>query len=131
MAEAADTIEPRPADSSACRRFNLGDAMIVTAATAIVLGLERNQVARLPTAVRTWWRVARQLAGWEIWPYRFPRGEVLDQLVTGIIGWVWNVLVGILIAWTPAALLIRFRRPRPPLASLVRQPGLAACLAAT
>lgn len=40
-------------------------------------------------------------------------------------------VMGFLVAWTPTVLILRSRRPRPPLRRLTRQPGFAAGLAGT
>ena len=39
--------------------------------------------------------------------------------------------IGVLVAWTPTALWLRLRRPRPTLRRLARQPGFAAGVAGT
>jgi hypothetical protein len=40
-------------------------------------------------------------------------------------------VMAVLVTWTPTVLLLRLRRPRPPLHRLARQPGFAAGLAGT
>ncbi len=113
---------PPVLDAERCRRFTLGDAMILVAAVAVGLAisrfgiefmwrdLSRIQVPRLDTwmAWKNFLFGPNQLA---INATRFANLIVLNNLV-------WLVL---------AVVLIRLRRPRPPLRALWRQPGFAAC----
>lgn len=94
------------------RRFSVGDAMILTAAVAAAITLDR----RAPLALL----------------------EALDQFdLSRAGGWVRaiyrlrnplnRVALPILIFATPAWLLMRIRRPRPPRDRILRQPGFIAC----
>lgn len=94
----------RPAE----RPFTLLDAMILVASVA--LGLS----------------VLRRWTG----PHLFaPFGGSLS--LSRRIHFLRQVLGILTLSWTPAALIVRLRRPRPPLREIARQPGLIASLAVT
>ena len=90
--------------TKANRKFTLLDGMILTAATAVGMGLMRSRGFQWP-----------QTRGW-LW--------YTSVLLEGI--WSsWQMLI----ALTPALLLIRFCHPRPRLGKTLGQPGVLACCA--
>jgi hypothetical protein len=97
-----------------CRRFGLGDAMILVAAVAI--GLRITQ-----TAFSNLWRDLRppvdKITGRINWP---------QHQLSSILMYANDVMVAFLVCMSVAFLIIRLRRPRPPLRVLIRQPGVAA-----
>ena len=109
MAEAAVTDIGRPRS----RPFALGDAMILIVALALGLALAGPGIVIIADAIRTVpHKHFRTLAG------AVPLGRFLNIVVL-------NFLFFLL----PAFLILRLKRPRPPLRSLIRQPGFAACAA--
>ncbi len=98
-------MNPRPAPQ---RTFTLVDLVILGTATAAGFAIFRALRIDLPIHDRP--------LG-ESWPSR-----IADQ---GLLA-----LVPFLITWTLAFPLIRLRSPRRPFRRLVRQPGMAGCLAA-
>lgn len=88
-----------------CRRFTLLDAMILVAATAAGLAGMRLYYPEFLTEAR----------------YRpDPHGWAIS-----VILWV-EASLPLFLAWTLAFLVLRFRRPRPPIRRVLRQPGPAA-----
>ncbi|MDG3006867.1 hypothetical protein [Paludisphaera mucosa] len=108
-----DPIGVSPAITPCTRRpFGLSDAMILVAAAAIGLAL-----ARTPAAF-----VAHMFSRM---PSRPPVHRTFAYLYDG-----FAAAFPMVAALTLAAILLRFRRPRPTFRRLVRQPGLIACAAA-
>ncbi len=112
---------PDPAPER-CRRFNLGDAMILIAAGAI--GLAQARVA-----IEFMWRdlatiKVPRLDSWVAWQ-GFLFGA--NQLLVNATHFGTAILLTFLIWLILAVLIIRLRRPRPPARSLFRQLGFAAC----
>ena len=91
----------RPTGAEVDRRPGIGDVMTLVAASALALAGLRGLAARAPLTLGVGPRV---------------------YLAAGF--WVLSSL-------TPAALLARLRRPRPPLRALARRPGFAATAAVT
>lgn len=121
------TPHDRPAIADApagCRRFTIGDAMILVAAAGIGLALTRGvttfMVRNLATApvprLDSW-------AGWRLFLF----GP--NQLLKNFARFANLVFLQHLIWFVLASVLIRLRPPRPPLRSLWRQPGFATCAA--
>ncbi len=109
MAEAAvtDIAPPEP------RPFTLGDAMIFIIALALSLALARPGIIVIADAIRTVPQSHfRTLAG------AVQLGRFLNIVVL-------NFLFFLVLAF----LIIRLKRPRPPLRTLIHQPGFAACAA--
>jgi hypothetical protein len=103
------------------RRFNLGDAMILVAASALGLVV-------MP-ALLDGWRygvVDDRLA-------QFARPDILHQLIA-LLAWASTrlglILLPMLAAWTLAFVLLRLRRPRPAPRRMARQAGMITCSAA-
>ena len=104
-------MEPyKPAD----RKFTLLDAVILLAATAIGLAGVREYFDMLFTQ-----------------SFRLPSGGWTPGAILGHIPRVLEILFPLLVAWTPAVLVLRLRRPRPVLRRLFLQPGASACGAIT
>jgi hypothetical protein len=90
-------------------KFTIFDAMIVVAATAMGFALLRSLLTE---------------------GFLFRQESVITRTV--YIAQCANQLVfPFLTAWTFAFLVMRLRQPRPPLRRLARQPGMAACSAAS
>jgi hypothetical protein len=104
-----------PLPSKPVRRFNLGDAMILIAATAVGLGLMRTfafEVIRDQRPIN-------------------PRLDTFGSRVVMQVALAAVVLTPLLAMLSVAVLILRLRRPRPLLRKLTRQPGMVASLAAT
>jgi hypothetical protein len=117
------------AEPTGCREFRLSDAMILLAGLAISLSMDAylflffadsfsrffreasDSVTVLFTNPRMFWKFVQIDLRNSMW-YGL---QVLELLLGGMI---------------PAFLVIRLRRPRPPLRSLIRQPGTVAAMAA-
>jgi hypothetical protein len=104
-----DTPMPRP---TAARRFTLLDGMILIGAIAVALGVLRGHPAKIHW--RQYWNRSGSNVGW-------PDAQFVLYLVV--------VAMPPAASATLAALTIRLRKPRPKWRRLVRQPGLAACVA--
>jgi hypothetical protein len=99
------------------RRFSVLDAMILVAATAVGFG-----------AIRT---CSSEYYNNVLWPYRpMPAASWLSWSAV-VLSHSAFCLSPLPAAWTVAALVLRLRAPRPPLARLMRQPGAVAGVAAT
>lgn len=109
----------RPVRAAPDRPFGIGDGLILVAATAAGLGLTRA--------------VAPALSLDDLWEFLTtpPRGLWDPFYLDALLELVVLVLTPMLMAWTPACLLMRLRSPRPSRRRLARQPGAMACLFAT
>jgi hypothetical protein len=105
---AATAVQPR--------RFTLFDAMALVAAVAVGLVLSR-----------TWAYYAQKEATYHSGIYMPSRFWAAVVPVTYSIVKFWPVVA----ATTPALILLRLRRPRPPRRRLFAPPGVAACVAAS
>lgn len=109
MAEAAVTDIDRPKS----RPLTLADAMILIIALALGLAMARPGIVLIADAIRTVpHKQFRTLAG------AVTLGRFLNI-----------VLLNFLFFLLPAFLIVRLKRPRAPLRSVIRQPGFAACAA--
>jgi len=100
-------------DPFSSRTFSLGDAMILILALALGLGLARPYIILFANYIHTA-------------PNKY--FQTLDGTVS--LGGSLNlIMLYFLYFLLPAFLILRLRRPRPPMHSLVRQPGFAACAA--
>jgi hypothetical protein len=115
---------PRPK-----RRFNLGDGLILMAVVAWTLAMLRGSgwfdcvpvwfqfwCETLPKMVRTSW----PYVGW---------GPLQRSEVAAFLAALLQLLSTVLVGLTLVQPVMRLRWPRPPRRELVRQSGLAACLA--
>lgn len=119
----------RAEEPTRCREFGLSDAMVLVAGTAFLLSIEPYLLAKLTRALV---RLARALALnrsdlLEHWPVAWIaiRNDLASALFTGE-----RMLHHLLISLVPAFLIVRWKRPRPPLRALLRQPGTVAAVAA-
>ena len=114
-----------PDAAGSCRRFNLGDAMILTAVVAVGLVLGRDLLLNFPRLVGQRLALTRHdLAnGQPVWWSIAFRWEPVALEVVGL------ALMAVCLA-TPTLVVLRLRRPRPPWRRLVRQPGAVACATA-
>jgi uncharacterized BrkB/YihY/UPF0761 family membrane protein len=95
------------------RSFSLGDALILILALALGLALARPYNILIANNIHTT-------------PNKY--FQTLDGSVS--LGRSLNlIMLYFLYFLLPAFLILRLRRPRPPMHSLVRQPGFAACAA--
>ncbi len=139
------------------RPFHLVDAIVLIAATAIGVVPARNSLTRVPELVRQLGLAVRgvELRGHSVeslirdpdrnWVGKIgvPIGELPGEVT---LGWaLFNDkgpelakqvaimlcidLWPLLICWGGALLILRLRRPRPPLREIPRQPGFWACFA--
>jgi hypothetical protein len=100
-------------DPLCSRSFSLGDAMILILALALGLGLARPYVILIANYIHTAPNMYFQ---------------TLDGSVS--LGRSLNlIMLYFLYFLLPACLILRLRRPRPPMHRVVRQPGFAACAA--
>jgi hypothetical protein len=109
MAELTVTDDDRPRS----RRFGLADMMILIVALALGLALAGPAFIIIADAIRS-----------------VPRNHF--QTLAGVVQFVrfLNIIVlNFLVCLIPASLILRLRRPRPPLRTLIHQPGFAACAA--
>jgi hypothetical protein len=122
------------------RRFNLGDGLILMGALA--LSLERFRAIRwfqsFPKRSVSCWHAISELVDWLPWNIDpvYSRQHVmivwthclveLTHYLTEelLLRTLCPVLLGLMVAQP----LIRLRRPRPPLAQLIRQSGFVTCL---
>jgi hypothetical protein len=93
------------------RRFGLADAMILIIAVGLGLALARPAITIIAYTVRAdpHWRL-RTVGG-----------------AIGLVRMLNIVLLNFLFFLLPAFLIVRLRRPRPALRSLIYQPGFVAC----
>ena len=98
-------------DNRQSRPFTLGDAMILVIALALGLALARPAIGSLAFKIRS------------VPPnyFRTPGAALALARTLNII------LLCFLFFLLPAFLVLRLKRPRAPLRSLIRQPGFAAC----
>jgi hypothetical protein len=98
-------------EPSGCRPLGVADAMIFIIALGLGFALTRPALVLIADAMRS------EL----LWRFQTLAGAVS-------LGWMLNiVLLNFLFFLLPALVVVRLRRPRPPLRSLVRQPGFVAC----
>ena len=107
MQETAGTEIDRPS----LRPFGLADAMIFVIAIGLGLALARPAIGLIADAVRSDPR----------WRFQTLAGAVSLGRMLNI------VLLNFLFFLLPAFLIVRLRRPRPALRSLIFQPGFVAC----
>jgi hypothetical protein len=93
------------------RAFTVGDAMILVVALSLWFGLARGGFVFLWNYIRT-----------------VPLSQFRTLVVElAIVRTANTLLLNLLFFLLPAFLILRLKRPRPPLQSLIRQPGFAAC----
>jgi hypothetical protein len=99
-----------PVESLPIRRFQVLDAMVLVAATAVGLGAAESLI--------------RLLGG------RFPPDEVTPHMaLRETVVRVVARLGCLIMSWALALIVLRLRPPRPALRELGARPGFAACLA--
>jgi hypothetical protein len=109
MGETTDSDIDRPTS----RPFRLSDATIFIAALGLGLALARPVIILIADAVRADPR----------WRFQTLAGAVSLGRMLNI------VLLNFLFFLLPAFLIVRLRRPRAPMRSIICQPGFAACAA--
>src|SRR5262245_2489496 len=127
MSEAA-TGADRSVGPTRCRGFRLSDAMTLIAAAALALAMGPHLPLLLADMLGRLFRAAA--AHSEDLPAHWPLfwGATHDPL-RNTLWYGFQVSEVFLFAMTPAFIVLRLRRPRPPLRDLPRQPGTAAALA--
>jgi hypothetical protein len=97
------------------RPFHVLDGLILVAAAGLAVVPVRDSLME--------WPLLLSPTGWPtillIWR---DREEVLD-----FFGWIRDFLPALWV-WTCASLVVRLRRPRPPIPAALQQPGASACL---
>jgi hypothetical protein len=119
----ASTIAEGTAGAGRCRPFSLGDAMILVAAAAGWLWLVSGFIGPLWANLRS--LPFGRLSGWSAWWVYLTKtqwGTTATLLV-----YAHNLWLALLMVSTLACLIMRLRRPRPPLARVALQPGMVAC----
>jgi hypothetical protein len=115
------------------RRFGLGDGLILLAALALTLAVLRanDWFGRFPGRLANWWRLTLELLGAKPWSaYGLTTAQVWHDLAVQVANEILvQFLSSVLLGLTLAQPVLRLRRPRPPLQDVIRQPGLAVCLA--
>lgn len=127
MIEAAVGAEPA-VETAHCRAFRLSDAMILLAGTALALAGGSHF---LPLLADIFGQLCREAAAhggdlpnnWSVF------WAATHDSLRNAVWYGFQVAGAFLLGLTPAFLVIRLRRPRPPLRTLVRQPGMMAALA--
>ena len=118
-------MTPEVMDRPRCRRFSIGDLMILILAAALWLAMARPALMMLPHLVKQ--TPHGPLVTWSDWQaYLFGKNRfALAWLSFANMAVLQNAFVIAL----PAFLIIRLRRPRPALSAILRQPGFVGCLA--
>src|SRR5262249_33861498 len=128
MTDEAPAGPDQPAGPAHCRGFRLSDAMVLVAGAALALAGGAHLLVLLADAlVRLCGAAAAHRDDLpEHWPvfWAATRGDRRNPLWSG-----FQVAGTALLGLTPAFLVLRLRRPRPPLRALLRQPGAVAGLA--
>jgi hypothetical protein len=115
--------------SMAARKFGVADAMILVAGLGLALGVGLRLLIELGHAVYYFWQTIAAYGS----PFYANRPKFWRAWVA--ISWSSVMFYGLrvfeifLVSMTPAFLLVRLRRPRPPIVALLRQPGTVAGLA--
>jgi len=111
-----------------CRGFGISDAMILTAGAALALSASMHLIVFMASAMGRLGAEASAHGGDPVgrWPAFW--GATHDHL-RNALWYGFQVAEALVFGFTPAFLAVRLRRPRPPWGALIRQPGLAACLA--
>ena len=129
MAYQNDASPSVPAEPQDCREFRLSDAMILLAGLAISLSMGSYLLVLF---VEAFSRLCSE--AWGNATYLFTDSFVLWKTIENHMrNTLWyglQVLEILLGGMIPAFLVMRLRRPRLPLRSLIRQPGTVAALAA-
>jgi hypothetical protein len=104
------------------RNFTLFDAIVSVAAVGLALAFARTHLAY------AWANLCaipfRGPAGWAgVWAYLRTRTDVTGSIVM----YTFVSMEALLLSSTLAFLIMRLRRPRPPLRRLIKQPGVVAC----
>jgi hypothetical protein len=114
------------------RRFGIGDALVLLVALSISLERFRaiHWFASFPRTVMWCGRAVLQLAGLSPWAAfgQTRQGLRYSLFVTIVDQLLLRTLCPLLLGLMVAQPLLRLRRPRPPLARVVRQSGLVTCL---
>ncbi len=115
------------------RRFGLGDGLILLVVLAVSLAVLRANgwFDRFPARIASWWGMTLELLGARPWSASvLSRAQVRHLLAVQFTEEILvELLSSVLLGLTFAQPVMRLRRPRPPLRDVVRQPGLAVCLA--
>jgi hypothetical protein len=115
------------------RRFNVGDSLILIAASALTVSVLRSGewFERFPGRVTFWAEAVSELVGALDWSfYGMSRREAARMVVAQVVDELFiELLCPILLGLTLVQPLMRLRSPRPPFRELVRQSGFVACLA--
>ena len=118
---------------SRARRFNVGDSLILIAASALTVSVLRSGewFERFPGRVSFWAVAVSELVGAPDWSfYGMSRREAARMVIAQVVDELFiELLCPVLLGLTLVQPLMRLRSPRPPFRELVRQSGFVACLA--
>jgi hypothetical protein len=127
---AHDTVASpeRAVESTRCRQFRLSDAMILIAGAALSFAGGAHLFVLLADAFGRLCGVAvvHRTDLIEHWPVFW---AATHDHVRNSLWYSFQVAGILLLGMTPTFLVLRLRRPRPPLRALLRQPGTVAALA--
>ena len=124
MSDAADREPMMP------RRFGLGDGLILLVAVAIVLERFRMIHGVVWSLLQWCWGAVTYLVGLSYWsPSLGPsRAMMIADLPGKLIQLALSVACPVFLGLMTAQPLLRLRRPRPPMAEVVRQSGFVTSL---
>ena len=116
------------------RRFNVGDGLILIAASALTTSVLRSGewFERFPGRVSFWAEAFSSLVGTSPWSlHAMSRRETARLVVAQVLDELFvELLCSVLLGLTLVQPLMRLRSPRPLFRELVRQSGFVVCLAA-
>jgi hypothetical protein len=124
IADASAALKTAPGALSS-RRMDLADAALLGAVALYVLVFGGEVLSKLPGRIRLWTEWSKECLGlspWRIHPL-INRRAVPIYIAYHVLDTVVEILVPICVALTLAVLLMRMRRPRPPIGRIARQPG--------
>jgi hypothetical protein len=114
------------------RRFSVYDSMISIAAIALLLAYDQNNIINL---IQQFAALCKTVAAYYGFISAKPYGPPQFLMSSMANYWstvLWYVIQSseqLILIMTPVFLLMRVRRPRPPIRALLRQPGTVAGLA--
>jgi hypothetical protein len=129
-----DRSNPGLAGFPPCRRFNLGDGLILTAAAALSLERLRGMgwFTQFPADLAWCLQKISSVGLWPPWDILFDgslqglRSEIAVRLVDDVL---IQLLSSLSVGFMVAQPLLRLRHPRPEPHRLMRQSGFVACMA--
>lgn len=117
-----------PEQIPGCREFRISDAMILVAGAALALSAGSHLLVLLVDQVaRLGWEAAAHVEDMvHHWPIFWAR---IQSPLRNTLSYGFQVAEMFLVGMTPAFIILRLRRPRPPMRALPGRPGTMAALA--